>query len=102
MPVDPTFATSGPEWQIAAPQAEPGAGAEDGGGFGGALSNAIDRLDSLQQHAAVASQQLATGQAADAESVVMAVERARLAMQLASQLRTKSVEAAQDLLHTQV
>jgi flagellar hook-basal body complex protein FliE len=32
----------------------------------------------------------------------MAVERAQLAMQLASQVRTKVVEAAQDLFHTQI
>jgi flagellar hook-basal body complex protein FliE len=32
----------------------------------------------------------------------MTVERARLAMQLASQIRTKAVEAAQDIFHTQV
>jgi flagellar hook-basal body complex protein FliE len=44
---------------------------------------------------------LATGQAS-AEDAIMALERARLAMQLASTVRTKSVEAIQDLLHTQV
>jgi flagellar hook-basal body complex protein FliE len=32
----------------------------------------------------------------------VAVERAQLAMQLASQLRTKGVEALQDIFHTQV
>ncbi len=32
----------------------------------------------------------------------MAVERAQLAMQLASQIRTKAVEAAKDIFHTQV
>ena len=32
----------------------------------------------------------------------MAVERAQLSMQLASQIRTKLVEAAQDIFHTQV
>ena len=32
----------------------------------------------------------------------MAVERAQLSMQLASQLRTKGVEALQDIFHTQV
>ena len=36
------------------------------------------------------------------DRVVMAVERAQLAMQLASQIRTKAVEAAQDIFHTQV
>ena len=32
----------------------------------------------------------------------MAVERAQLSMQLASQIRTKAVEASQDIFHTQV
>jgi flagellar hook-basal body complex protein FliE len=32
----------------------------------------------------------------------MAVERARLSMQMASQVRTKAVEAFQDVFHTQV
>ena len=45
---------------------------------------------------------LATGKATDPTAVVMAVERAQLAMQLASQIRTKAVEAAQDIFHTQV
>ena len=35
-------------------------------------------------------------------SVVMTIERARLAMQLASQVRTKAVEAYTDIFHTQV
>ena len=50
----------------------------------------------------VTAQALATGQASDPTAVVMAVERAQLAMQLASQIRTKAVEAAQDIFHTQV
>ena len=45
---------------------------------------------------------LATGTATDPTAVVMAVERARLSMQLASQLRTKGVEAINDIFHTQV
>ena len=45
---------------------------------------------------------LATGQADDPTAVVMAVERAQLSMQLASQIRNKAVEAAQDHLPTQV
>ena len=32
----------------------------------------------------------------------MAVERARLSMQLASKIRTKAVEAFNDIFHTQV
>ena len=67
------------------------------------LANSIQ---SLADHAGptprAPSQALATGQATDPTSVVMAVERAQLAMQLAAQIRTKAVEAAQDIFHTQV
>ena len=38
----------------------------------------------------------------DPTQVVMSVERARLAMQLASQIRGKAVEAYTDIFHTQV
>ena len=38
----------------------------------------------------------------DPTAVVMAVERAQLAMQIASQIRTKAVEAAQNIFQTQV
>jgi flagellar hook-basal body complex protein FliE len=56
----------------------------------------------MQNDAASQSQALASGQATDPSQVVMAVERARLGMQLASQIRTKLVEAQQDIFHTQV
>ena len=101
MPIDPSFSVSGAEWQIggaspAAPQAPAS------GGFGSMLSSSIQSLADTQDEAAGAAQALATGQASDPTAVVMAVERAQLAMQLASQIRTKAVEAAQDIFHTQV
>ncbi len=100
--IDPSFAASGPEWQVA-PAAPEGAGAPAGGdGFGSTLGRQIGRLTELQGEAADASRALATGTAEDPAATVLAVERARLAMQLASQLRTKGVEAMTDLLHTQV
>jgi flagellar hook-basal body complex protein FliE len=71
-------------------------------GFGSMLGRQITRLEDLQTSAADASRSLATGQATDPTSTVMAVERARLAMQLASQVRTKGVEAAQTIFSTQV
>jgi flagellar hook-basal body complex protein FliE len=45
---------------------------------------------------------LAAGTAADPSAAVMAIERARLAMQLAAQVRTKGVEALQEIFHTQI
>ena len=98
--IDPSFLTSGAEWQIGSPQATPGT--EAAGGFGDVLTGQISKLTDLQSQAADASMQLATGQATDPTAVVMAVERAQLAMQLAGQIRTKGVEALNDILHTQV
>jgi flagellar hook-basal body complex protein FliE len=109
MPIDPTMAVNGADWQIGSvgPVDGPGAGTEapaagSGSGFGGVLAQQIGQLDSLQKDAATASQQLATGQATDPSQTVMSIERAQLAMQLASQIRTKGVEALQDIFHTQV
>ena len=96
-PIDPSFAVSGPEWQIGggAPAQPAPAGAS---GFGALLNGLAD----TQNAAAAQSQALATGQASDPEAVVMAVERARLSMQLASTIRTKGVDALQDIFRTQV
>jgi flagellar hook-basal body complex protein FliE len=110
MPIDPTFAVRGGEWSVglgdAAVPGIPGAGATDaaatgGKGFGGMLADQVGALEKLQTDAATGSRALAAGNA-DPTEVVMAVERARLGMQLASQIRTKAVEAVQDIFHTQV
>jgi flagellar hook-basal body complex protein FliE len=103
MPIDPAFSVAGPEFRID-PIAGPAeaAPASDGVGFGDLLGKSLQSLAASQQEAADSATALATGQAEDPTAVVMAVERAQLAMQLASQIRTKAVEAAQDIFHTQV
>ena len=117
MPVDAITAV-GPEWSIAMPEAPLQAtgtdgadaiGAVDGAeatgesrGFGGMLADQLQGLQSLQTDAAAQSQALATGQAEDVSSVVMAVERAQLSMQLAANLRDKGVESFQEIFRTQV
>jgi flagellar hook-basal body complex protein FliE len=101
MPVDPSMAVGGAEWQIAPlePAQTPD---ESGDGFGGMLGQALESLAQTQADAAAGAQSLAAGTAEDPTAVVMAVERAQLSMQMASQIRTKLVEAAQDIFHTQV
>jgi flagellar hook-basal body complex protein FliE len=107
MPVDPAFAVSGADWQIGSVEGV-GAGVDGAGatpaapGFGGALAKSIGQLTATQQDAAVAARELATGTATDPAATVMAVERARLSMQLASQLRTKGLEAFQEVFRTSV
>jgi flagellar hook-basal body complex protein FliE len=103
IPIDPAFSVTGPEFRIDGVPGPAETGTEPtGAGFGDLLGKSLDSLATTQQDAADAAQALATGQASDPTAVVMAVERAQLAMQLASQIRTKAVEAAQDIFHTQV
>jgi flagellar hook-basal body complex protein FliE len=110
LPIDTSFLTSGADWNVGSVDGSAGAGAGGGGvapsgggsGFGSMLTDQLDKLEGVQNDAAKASQDLATGQATDPEAVVMAVERARLSMQLASTLRSKAVEAVNDVFHTQV
>lgn len=103
-PIDPSMITSGADWQVPgigqgaeAAQQTPGAAS-----FGDELTNAIEGLQKTQTDAAGASRALATGQAQDPSEVVMAIERARLSMELASQVRNKAVEAYQEIFRTQV
>lgn len=102
VPIDPTFAVTGPEFRVDGISGAAEAPSTEGVGFGDLLGKSLESLSTSQQEAADAATALATGQASDPTAVVMAVERAQLAMQLASQIRTKAVEAAQDIFHTQV
>ena len=100
-PVDPAFMVRGPEWGVGPveplEQQQP---AQEG--FGAMLGSAISELDATQQNGAAAASTLADGTATDPTAVVMEVERAQLAMQLASQVRTKALEAYQTIFSTQV
>jgi flagellar hook-basal body complex protein FliE len=112
VPIDPSMAAMGSEWKVPGISGvggdvpgvtgTPGATGASGESFGKMLSGQVEQLQGMQNDAASQSQALASGKAADPSQVVMAVERARLGMQLASQIRTKLVEAQQDIFHTQV
>ena len=101
-PIDPSMSVTGPEWSVGSVQMPTEAGTASSGGFGGMLTNAISSLQQTQTDAAQASQALVSGTATDPTQVVMAVERARLSMQMASQIRGKAVEAYNDIFHTQI
>ena len=72
------------------------------GSFGSALTGAINSLETSQANATTASQQLATGQLTDPTQAITAVENASLSMDLASQIRTKLVDAVNTVFQTQV
>jgi flagellar hook-basal body complex protein FliE len=77
------------------------AGSGDGS-FGSALTGAINSLETSQANATTASQQLATGQLTDPTQAITSVENASLAMDLASQVRTKLVDAVNQVFQTQM
>jgi len=116
-PIDPSLAGLGSEWQVpgtgslggvGTTTTDPAAGTDGvsgvggSGSFGDVLTQQIGNLSNLQDTAATASQSLADGTATDVSSVVTAVEKAQLAMQLAGQIRTKGSEAITDIFHTQI
>ena len=72
------------------------------GGFGQALGDAVQSLDSLQKDADSQSTQLAAGDPVELHDVMIAQDRASLSMQLAVQVRNKMVEAYQDIMRMQV
>jgi flagellar hook-basal body complex protein FliE len=82
--------------------AQGAAAADPAGGFGGMLTNAIGNLEKTQQAASTQATELATGQTQDLSSVVTAVQEAQLSMELATQVRSKAVEAYTEIFHTQI
>jgi flagellar hook-basal body complex protein FliE len=86
---------------IPATDATPAA-SNGGGGFGGALTNAIQSLEQTQNNATATSQALATGQLSDPTQAVAAIQNASLTMQFASQVRNKLDDAATTIFQTQM
>lgn len=70
--------------------------------FAEGLDNALGKLGELQTNADELITKMATGQVDDINKVVIAVEKANIAMQLGVQVRNKVVEAYQEIMHMQV
>lgn len=102
--IDPSFATGGAEWKIGGLGGGNMGGTEgaSGSSFGSMLGKQIQQVATTQTDAAEQSRALATGEATDPTEVVMSVERAQLAMQMATTMRNKGVEVVQELMRTQV
>jgi flagellar hook-basal body complex protein FliE len=92
----------GPLVENAGGGANGGGSGSSGGGFGAALGDALKTLDESQATADQQTQALATGKATDMSSVVMAVEKASLEVQLATQVRSKTTDAFNEIMRMQV
>jgi flagellar hook-basal body complex protein FliE len=86
------------QWQKIQPEAQ----ARQTDGFAAALTSALNDVNKLQLQADDAAKKLAMGQAEDIHQVMIAVEQAKLAMQLTVQVRNKVVEAYQEISRMQI
>lgn len=75
---------------------------ETGKGFGEFLTDALQEVNQLQHTADKASLDLAAGKLEDVSQVVIAAEKANIAVQLTMQVRNKAVEAYQEIMRTSV
>ena len=76
--------------------------ASSGASFSELLHNALTEVDNLQKISGVSSTKLTTGEITDLHSVMIAGEKANLALQLTVQVRNKVIEAYQEVMRMQV
>jgi flagellar hook-basal body complex protein FliE len=75
---------------------------ETGGSFSDALTTAISDVNSLQNAAGQAIDQMVSGQASDLHGVMIAVEKARTSFDLLMEIRNKTLDAYREIMRTQV
>lgn len=68
--------------------------------FGQTLSNALGQVNDLQLRSGEMTRAFATGQTSDVHSVMIAAEQATIAVQMATQVRNKCVDAYTEIMHT--
>lgn len=72
------------------------------GAFKDLLSEAINKVNNLENNAEDMKYKLATGEVNDIHSVMIASEKASLAFELTVQIRNKLVEAYQEVMRMQI
>lgn len=72
------------------------------GSFKDVFSDALNKVNDLQNNADDMKVKLATGEVNDIHTVMIASEKASLALQLTVQIRNKLVDAYQEIMRMQV
>ncbi len=96
LPVNP-FVPLG--WQKAAEQKP---AQSEGAGFADMLKRTLTEVNGLQVKADAAATNLVMGEAVDVHQVMIAVEQAKLSMQMTVQIRNKLIEAYQEVSRMQI
>lgn len=71
-------------------------------GFGQYLAEALNNVNDLQKKGAQANLRLAAGKVNDISEVMIATEKASIALQLTMQVRNKAIDAYQEIMRMQV
>jgi flagellar hook-basal body complex protein FliE len=79
-----------------------GSSQADGKSFAETLSEAVKSTNELQKTSDAKMQDLATGKTADIPDVMIAAEKADIAMRLMVNVRNKMIEAYQEIMRMQV
>jgi len=79
-----------------------GPSSKNGGGFGAALTDAMQKVGDLGNEATKSVENFLSGEGDDPHSTIMATQRADLAMELFLQVRNKVVSAYQEVMRMQV
>lgn len=74
----------------------------NGKSFASTLNEAINQVDKLQKNADVKMQELATGKTDNIADVMIAADKADIALKLMVQVRGKIIEAYQEVMRMQV
>lgn len=70
--------------------------------FGELLNQAIQNVNSLQKQSEVAKLNMITGKVEDIHSVMIASEKASVALQLTMQVRNKMIDAYQEVMRMNI
>lgn len=74
----------------------------EGKSFGQYLNDALDNVNELQLKGEKASIDMAAGKVEDISQVVVATEKASIALQLTMQVRNKALDAYQEIMRMQM
>lgn len=75
---------------------------EAGKSFADTLTEAIGQVNALQQDSDLKAQELATGKTDDVAGVMLAAEKADIALRTMVQVRNKIIDAYQEIMRMQV
>jgi flagellar hook-basal body complex protein FliE len=98
-----TAITSVPQSAILTPQSDstPSAVANNGSpSFSSVLDNAFQQVNQLQNTASSQAASFALGRSNDVHSAVIAAQKATIALELATQVRNKVLDAYQEVMKT--